>query len=334
MNDLALTPAARRRIIDQILRAVRAGKTFFLTGHERPDGDTVGSELAFASFLRRQKKRVTIANAHPIPSDLSFLSGARSARDGKRFNGRWDVAVVFECSGPERMGNIIDLKTQARTVINIDHHAHHAFFGDINLINPRASSNSEQLFHLFERARWTMTPAEATALYVGVVTDTGRFQYDSVSPETHRVAAGLLEAGADVAGVSRRIFGTRSLAALKLLSRALSSFRLDAEGRLSLMVLTQADFTAAGAGPDDTEEIVNHGLLPSGVEATALVRENDDGEVKFSLRGHGRVDLCKVAVAFGGGGHRNAAGVTLPGPVEQALARVLPVLRAALPPRR
>lgn len=323
----------RNKIIDDILRAVRRGKTFFLSGHQKPDGDTVGSELAFAGFLRRMGKRnVDIVNAEPVPASLMFLPGAEKIQTAKKIDKTYDVAVIFECYDSARMGDIIDLKTQAKTVINIDHHAHHSFFGHINLINPKASSNSEQLFFLYQRAKSRIPVPEAMALYVGLVTDCGRFQQENANADSHIVAAGLHKAGIDVADICRRIFGTKSEAALKLLSRALGSLRMEKGGRVSVMSLSQNDFRATGATADDTEDIINHGLMPPTVEAAVFLRETESpGRVKASFRGKGRVDLNKVAVSFGGGGHKNASGCTVTGSLAEATQSVLDRVAAALP---
>jgi phosphoesterase RecJ-like protein len=322
----------RDKVLDEILRAVRRGKTFFLAGHEKPDGDTIGSELAFASLLRRLGKRVDIYNAEPVPDSLRFLPGADRAKASRRVEKDYDVAVVFECSGPDRMGNILDLKRHAKTVINIDHHAHHSYFGDINLINPRASSNSEQLFYLWRRARMPITRDEAMALYVGLVTDTGRFQQENTNPDSHEVAGGLVAVGIPVAEISRRLYYTRTPSALGLLGRALGTLKLLEDGRISVLTLTQPDFAETRATPDETEDVINHGLMPETVLVALFARETEAaGRVKVSLRGKGKVDLCRIAVKFGGGGHKNASGCTVSGSLEQAVDTVLREVRPSLP---
>ena len=321
-----------RRTVQKIVDVCRKNQTFFLTGHEQPDGDTVGSELAMAGFLKSLGKRVTIANIGPVPKMFSFLPGAKTIRSAPRIPGRFDVAVIFECSGPERMGHIIDLKKQAGTVINVDHHIHHGLFGDINLIDAGASSNSEQLCQVFEMAGHALPKAEATALYVGLVTDTGRFQQENTRPQSHRVAAHLMEAGVDVADVFRHIYATRSVPAIHLLARALASLRPAADGRVSVIRLTRKDFSETGAHKDDTEDVVNQGLLPASAQVSLFLREREEGGVKVSLRGKGRVDLCRLAVSFGGGGHKNAAGVTLDGSLDHVEAKILRALVPELPP--
>jgi phosphoesterase RecJ-like protein len=318
--------------LGRILAAVRAHQTFLLTGHEKPDGDTVGSELAMASFLRRLGKKVDIVNHDPVPRLYHFLPGVKAIRADRRVVKNYDVVVVFECSGPDRMGRIINLDTQAKVVINIDHHAHHNHFGHINLIDPSASSNSEQLFDLFGLAGLPVTKAEAAALYVGLVTDTGRFQQNNTTPQSHRVAAELHGAGVNVAEICRRLYNSRTPAALALLSRALAGLRLADGGRISVLSLTRQDLRAARAHWDDTEEIVNYGLMPPSVEASIFLRETETpGRLKGSLRGKGAVDLCTIAVGLGGGGHRNAAGFSLDTTIQDAARRLVGLVRKALP---
>lgn len=331
MTGLPPLSESARVAVGRIVNALHKNQTFFLTGHERPDGDTIGSELALAGYLRGRGKDVTVANVGPVPPMFHFLPGCRRVRAVPRVKGHFDVAVVFECSGPERMGHILDLKTQADCVINIDHHAHHGDFGHINLVDPGASSNSEQLCQIFARAKHRLTKAEATALYVGLVTDTGRFQQENTRSQSHWAAAVLLEAGVDVADVSRRIYATRSPAALKLMSRALGSLRMELGDRVSVLRLSRADFLETGAREDDTEDIVNQGLLPASAWVSLFVRELEGkNEVKASLRGKGKVDLCHLAVSLGGGGHKNASGVTMSGTLDQVEARVLRALSLTL----
>ena len=140
-----MTPANRDKLLSQIAAVIRKNKTFFLSGHRKPDGDTVASELAMASLLKRLGKKVEVWNAEPVPESLLFLPGARAIKHSPKVGKSYDVAVIFECVDADRMGNVIDLKTQAKTVINIDHHIHFGDFGHINMVDVKASSNSEQL---------------------------------------------------------------------------------------------------------------------------------------------------------------------------------------------
>lgn len=309
----------------KILKVLRSSHTFFLSGHRNPDPDTVGSELALRSFILRlgARKRVDIYNADPLPKNLRFLAGASSIKTAQRIDKNYDCAVIMECSSPDRMGNIIDLKKQARHVINIDHHLFNSKYGNINLIDPQASSNAEQVFHLMELSGRGITPKEATALYAGLVTDTGRFQYSNTKPQSHEVAGKLLAHGANVTQVCQKIYMEKPLPALRLLGHSLSHLKLLDHDRIALMILPQKIFRDHGAAPEDTEDIVNHGLLVPSVRASVLLRPSEKaGQVKVSLRSKGSVDVNRVARFFGGGGHKKASGCTLTGTLEGA-ARVL-----------
>jgi len=327
-----LSERNRDKIITRILRTVRENRTFFLAGHEKPDGDTIGSELALASLLRRWKKQADIYNSEPVPKNLRFLPGAEAIRSARRVDKAYDVAIILECSGPERMGNIIDLKSQAKTVINIDHHAHHATFGHINLIDAQASSNSELLYYFFQHAELKLSRDEAMCLYVGLVTDTGRFQQVNTNARSHEVAAGLHRVGIDVSDITRRLYNTRTESSLKLLGRAMGSLRLEFQGRVAVISLTQRDFIETSSGPEETEEFINYGLMVPSVQVALFVRETEiAGKMKVSFRGKGLVDVLRVAVAYGGGGHKNAAGCTVDGNLENTVQSVLSRLQKILP---
>ncbi|OGR82917.1 MAG: hypothetical protein A2901_03755 [Elusimicrobia bacterium RIFCSPLOWO2_01_FULL_54_10] len=322
-----MTPALRNRLLTQIAAVIRKNKTFFLSGHRKPDGDTVASELAMASLLKRMGKKVEIWNSEPVPESLKFLSGARAIRSSHKINTHFDVAVIFECVDSDRMGNVIDLKTQARTVINIDHHIHFGDFGHINMVDVKASSNSEQLVYLFEKLKMKITADEANALYAGVTADTGRFQHSNTTAETFRIAAKLVESGAQPHIISERIFTTRSRAALKLLGWSLTNLKTTPDNRIAFLGITKNDFKRMKATSDDLEETVNYGLQIPTVLISILARESNQG-VKVSLRSRRGVDVCKIAMGFGGGGHKYASGCKLPGSLKGAMQKLLSAARS------
>lgn len=319
------------KIIQKICDLIRKKKSFFLSGHQRPDGDTVASELALGMLLSRLGKKVEIYNFEPVPKNLLFLPGADSIRVASRVTKKYDAAFIFECFDAARMGNIIDLKKQAGTVVNIDHHLKHSFFGDINLINPNASSNSEQLYYLYEKLKMRPTKEEASCLYVGIMTDTGRFQYPNTTPETLRIASKLLEEGVEAHLLCERIYGSRSYPALKLLGTALSKLKLFFNGKVAYAEISKKDFENAKAGEDETEEIVNYGLMIPGTLISILVRQmNTNGTVKVSLRSRKEVDVCKIAESFGGGGHKNASGCKIRAPFSKVSALLLSRVQKSL----
>lgn len=316
-------PKDKIKIYKQICSVIKKYKTFFLTGHKKPDGDTVASELAMASLLTRCGKHLEMVNREPVPEQLFFLKGVKKIKHAKNINKNYDVAIIFECSEPERMGNIIDLKKQARVVINIDHHLKHSFFGDINLIDVKASSNSEQLFYLFQQMKLPLTQEEATALYVGIMADTGRFQYSNTNCQTLKIAAELLKRNVNVSFLCEKMYGTRSFSSLKLLSRALTGLEL-IKGKIAVLKITKKDLEATQTSEEDTDEFVNYGLLIPGSLISIFLREsNSDGIIKVSLRSRLHVNVCKLAENFGGGGHKYAAGCEIKGSMDEISKKIL-----------
>ena len=324
-----MTPKLRDSLLSQIISVIRKNKTFFLSGHRKPDGDTVASELAMASLLKRLGKKVEIWNAEPLPGYLKFLPGTAAVKSSPKVHKTYDVAIIFECVDADRMGNVIDLKTQAKTVINIDHHIHYGDFGHINLVDVKASSNSEQLVYLFEKMKMRMTADEANALYAGLSADTGRFQHSNTTSETFRMATKLVEAGAVPHLIAENIFGTSSHAALKLLGWALTNLKTAENGKIAYLAISGNDFKNLGASEDDLEDLVNYGLRIPTVLMSILVREPKSGsDIKASLRSRRGVDSCKIAMSFGGGGHKYASGLKLRGSLDEAMRKLLSAAKA------
>jgi bifunctional oligoribonuclease and PAP phosphatase NrnA len=311
-------------VVDEILRVLREGSTFCLSGHQNPDGDVIGSELAMASFIRRlgKGKRVDIMNFGPVPKSVAFLPGAGDIRNVDRVEGKYDALLVFECSGIDRMGNIIDPKSQVVRTINIDHHLHNPNFGDINFVEPATSSTAELIFKIIERSGLPVTVDEAACLFTGVTTDTGWFRYSNTNVQTLQIASKLLATGLPIADLSERIYMSKTETALRLLSNVLSRMTLHFDKRLALLTLPESIFKELGAIPDDVEEIVNAGLQIESVQSSILLKEKA-GVVKASIRSKGDLDINRVARAFGGGGHKNASGCTVPGGLEEATQAVL-----------
>jgi bifunctional oligoribonuclease and PAP phosphatase NrnA len=310
--------------IDQILETIKSSQHFCLSGHQNPDADVVGSQLALASLIRRTgfDKQIDIINSGSPPKSLAFLNGFDRIENKEQVVGHYDCVVVFECSGPDRMGNIIDLKTQAKTVVNIDHHLHNPNFGHVNFVEPTTSSTAELIFKIYKRAGVTPTPQEAMCIFSGLVADTGWFRYGNTTPASLSAAAELLQAGVHVEELAERLYMTQSKAALDLLGWVVSHMTLHYDGRVALLTLPESVYQNFHAGPDDVEEIVNFGLKIESVCASVFLKEKK-GQIKVSLRSKARYDINQVACHFGGGGHRNASGCTLMAPLQDAQKQVL-----------
>ena len=320
MRTIAQTiPPTDVRILDEILATLREGHTFCLSGHQNPDGDVIGSQIAMASLIRRlgKDKRVDVMNFGPVPKSIAFLDGAAEIRNIERVEGKYDVLIVFECGGIDRTGNIIDPKSQVVKTINIDHHLHNPNFGDINFVEPTTSSTAELIYKIIERSGLPLEVNEAAALFAGVTTDTGWFRYSNTNVQTLAIASKLLATGLPIADLSERIYLSKSETALRLLANVLNRMTLHFDRRLAFLTLPEAVFRELGATPDDVEEIVNAGLQMECVQASILLKEKAD-VVKASIRSKGDLDINRVARAFGGGGHKNASGCSIPGPLDAA----------------
>ena len=319
-----MSPRAGREVDAAAVAEVlaRPGGRFVVTSHHNPDGDALGSLLGLARALRAAGQDVALchADAPQMPGDISFLlaEGEEIRRDlpddvGER------TLVAVDCATERRMWET-PVHEQALVVVNIDHHQDNTMFGDLNLVEPFASSTAEVILGVIAAAGWPLTREVAEPLYVGLVTDTGRFGYTNTRPQAHRAAAALIEAGVDVSAMSRRLFEEQPLERLLLTGKALERARSLAGGRMLAAVLVQEDFDAVGG--DDTEGIVEIMRGVRGVRAAALVREaGPDGAYRVSLRtADPDVDVSAIAREEGGGGHRAAAGFSTRKPPEELLA--------------
>ncbi len=299
----------------------RPGERLVVTAHHNPDGDAIGSILGLARALRAAGQDVIVA--HPdvpaVPSDLTFLPAADetfAATLPDDIDER--VLVAVDCATERRMWPE-PVHEAARLVVNIDHHQDNTRFGDLNLIEPDASSTAEVLVGVIDAAGWPLTREVAEALYVGLVTDTGRFGYTNTRPRAHEIAGRMIAAGVDPAAMSRRLFEEQPLDRLRLTGRAIEGATSLAGGRMLAAVLTADDFRRAGG--DDCEGIVEVMRGVRGVSAAALVREaGPPGLYRVSLRSvDPAVDVAMIAREEGGGGHRAAAGFSTSRPPEDLL---------------
>jgi len=301
--------------------------------HRDPDGDAIGSMLGLwrALVARGRDAVMWHVQEHPVPDDLAFL-----LRPGER------IAIEPPADGPRRTLVALDCASAVRLtdgplgrlggrVLNLDHHHDNTRFGDLNLVEPRASSTAEVIVHVVEALGWPLAADVAEPLYVALVTDTGRFGYSNATPEAHRVAGLLVAAGADPAALARRLYEEIPPGRARLLGRALGGVDLELDGRLAVGVLDAAQLAAGG---DDTEGIVEALRGIRGVAMAALLRELPGGDgYRVSLRAADeRVDVSEIARQHGGGGHRAAAGVTVHRPLAEVRAWLQREAARRLPP--
>ena len=298
--------------IDRVADAIRAGDRFLLTTHENPDGDALGSLLGMHRILEALGKDTVMflaAKEFPIPVEYRFLPLEEVFHEPPA-----DIAdrtVMFlDCGNIDRMPADF-LQHGDNKVINIDHHHDNTRFGAVNLVDVD-SCTAEIVYDLAALLDVQLTPAIANALYVGLVTDTGKFMYENTDARSHRMAAGLIDAGVQVNEVYRRLYEHAPIEKLKLLARALEGITLRDDGRLAVTYISTEDYAVTGASEALTEGIIDHLRTVDGTVVAAVVRDQADGgraARKVSMRStDGRVDVSAIARSQGGGGHRRAAG--------------------------
>jgi bifunctional oligoribonuclease and PAP phosphatase NrnA len=299
--------------LETVAAELRTRERFLLTAHEGPDGDALGSLLGMHHLLRLMGKDSVMflaAKEFPLPIEYRFLPLEEVFHEPPADMA--DRTVVFlDCGNIDRMP--VDFLTAGgNPVINIDHHHDNTRFGDYNLVQVGASSTAEIVYDLAVLLGVRLTTEMASALYVGLVTDTGKFMYESTTAHTHRVAAELIEAGVDVDDTYRRLYEHVPLEKLRLISRALSQIHRYCNERLVLTYITSADYEATGAGEEMTEGVIDHLRSIDGAKVAAVVRDlGNRGRAarKVSLRSsEGDVDVSAIARKNGGGGHKRAAG--------------------------
>ena len=298
-----------------VVAALRDNDHFVVTSHEAPDGDALGSMLALGLALRQLDKDVVmfLGGAAPLPGEYRFLElSRRGLQRGRPTDYAERVLVAVDCASAGRVGAEPGLVDLASFTVNIDHHHDNPRFGDVNLIVADASSTGEVLADVFRELGVQLTPEIAEALYIALVTDTGRFQYANTTPKALRLAADLVEAGAEVHRVFQGVYENVQFAKLKLLARALDRARVLEGGEIVVSHLLRDDFEAVGASEPYSEGIIDFLRSAEGALVSALIREPPrDGAParKVSLRSSvDEVDVSAIARKSGGGGHREAAG--------------------------
>jgi phosphoesterase RecJ-like protein len=303
--------SSRERALDELRTAAK----LIVVTHENPDGDALGSLLAMWDILRALGKDADAfidPRELPLPQEYRFLP-----LDDALHEPPADLAertVVFVDCGSLERNPAVAFRRDGTQILNIDHHHDNTLFGTVNLVDPMASCTAEIIWDLMHGLGVEPTLEIAEALYVGLITDTGKFMYENTTPRAHQMAAELIEAGVDVPEIYRRVYEGVPYGKLALLARGLAKTRRYDDGRLTMTQLDAADFAESGAQESYSEGVIDHLRAVEGTAVAALIRDRinaGDGERKVSLRASDeRVDVSRIARAQGGGGHRGAAGFT------------------------
>src|SRR5215831_441382 len=303
-NSTALTP---------ICDAIHARRRFLISSHARPDGDSIGSQLAMMYALEALGKEVRVVNADPAPEHYFEFPGMdriEIARGVPKTDA--EVLIVMESGDLPRTG-VSGL--DGRFTINIDHHQGNTRYADLNWIDESAAACGEMVFDLIVSLGVPLTTNIATHVYLAILTDTGSFHYSNITPKTFDICRRLVEAGVNPAAMARRVFDQNSFGKLKLIGALLDEMDLLDHGRLAAMYLNDDILKATGTSYNDTEGLINLPLTAREIRAVVFFKLAEDGVVSISMRSKYDVDVRAIAARHGGGGHRNAAGFKLKGPL-------------------
>jgi phosphoesterase RecJ-like protein len=299
--------------VQQIVEAIRARRRFVISSHARPDGDSIGSQLAMAYALKSLGKEVVVVNADPAPAPLMAFPAVPEIIIAPSVDGEFDAAIIMECSNLTRTG-VAGLERYF--VINIDHHPGNSGYGAINWFDASAAACGEMVFDLTRALGVPLTVEIATHVYLAILTDTGSFHYSSISPRTFEICRETLEAGVDPVLVARNVYDSNNMGRLKLFGAVLSAMQIDATGHIAIVYLDHEMARAAGGTYEDTEGLINLPLTVKEIQAVVFFKQDEGDHYRVSMRSKGAIDIGAVAKQFGGGGHKNAAGCTVTGPVD------------------
>ncbi len=312
-----------------VLSAILARQSFLITSHARPDGDAIGSVLSLWMLLQQLGKQADMLLYDRVPLIYRTLPGTEQILSAAALQHDLhpDAVILLECDSIER-SRLNGL--EGKFLINIDHPTSGRQFGDVNWIETKASAVAEMVYRLTVAAGATITPEMATCLYTALLSDTGSFCYEGTSAQTFALAKNLVELGARPARIAQDVYFSNPASKMRLLGAALTT--LKREGRIAWLWVTHSDMIRLGAVEEDCEGIVNYAIGISGVDVAVFLRELPDHRVRMSLRSKSTVSVAAVAERFGGGGHQNASGCTLEGPLYSAMDRILDEVRRQLRP--
>jgi phosphoesterase RecJ-like protein len=317
-----------------------------ISTHAQPDGDGLGAEIALYYYLERLGKKVRIINPDETPERYRFIAKPDVIECSRTSAVKaFDLGVIIDTNDPRRLKHVWDLfKKNAKDILILDHHPNissHAehiaepYYKNLSVhsvVDEKSSSIGEMLYRLFHQshdlldphaATFRLSPEIALGLYVSILTDTNSFRYTRTTALSHRIAADMIDFGLDPASVYRNVYSSKSLGHLKLIGEVLARVSQTSDGKIAWIEITKQLRNKFGANSDDTESIVNFLLLLKDAEVLALLREEDDGQIKVSLRSRGELIVNKTAEEFGGGGHEFAAGFVIKGKLETIRAKVV-----------
>ncbi len=311
-----------------LVAALRASGPVVLCGHARPDGDSLGSVMAMAAALRQRGRAVRTICSDPAPAAFRVFPHMDTLEITREVDGTGATAVVMESGALSRTG-ITGLE-RATPIVNIDHHLGNTAYGTVNWFDEGAAACVEMVADAIDALGVAWTAEIGTYLYLGLTTDTGSFRHSHITARSFELARRCVVAGADPVAIGRAAYDSFSLGRVRLIGALLHGMQLEADGQLAVLTLTPDVHQRTGSTADETEGLINLPFTAEAIRAVCLLRTDEDGTTRVSLRSKDAVDVRAVAQRFGGGGHTNASGFTSPEPLPVVHAAVLPLLRDAL----
>lgn len=313
----------------EVIKAISENNKFLITAHINLEGDSLGSQLAMKELLISMGKKAYILDSDAVPDHYKFLPKADEVSNDLDKVEPFDAAIVLDCPTLKRTGRVSKvIKENAKVVINVDHHISNEKFGDINWVDPNASSAGEMVYRLYKETGAKLTKEAALSLYIAILTDTGSFNYDNTSSVTHEIAGELLGYGLDPALVSESVYERRSLEDIRLLALVLDTLKVNKDGNVAYLEVTRDMLNKTGADIAKSEGLINYARSIDKVKVAVLFKEDlkEENRINISFRSKGNgeiIDVNKIASVFGGGGHMRASGCVIMGSLEEAKKKVL-----------
>ena len=309
--------------MQKAIEAIKKYNKFLITAHVNLEGDSLGSQLGMKALLDSLGKTAIIVDNDAVPDHYKFLHGASEVSNDLSAKLDFEAALVLDCPTLKRIGKVNDLITKDKTIINIDHHISNEKFGNVNWVDPSASSAGEMVYKIYKEMGIKLTKETALALYIAILTDTGSFNYDNTSSVTHEIAGELLGYGIDPADVSESVYERRSVADIKFLGLVLSTIKVNQTGDVAYLEVTNKMLKMTGSNLLKSEGFVNYARSIDKVKVAIIFKEDANDKVSVSFRSKGEIDVNKIASFFKGGGHVRASGCVIEGTLAEAEKKVL-----------
>lgn len=302
--------------IEEAISLIEKSNNVFIASHTNPDGDSLGSSIALTLALRKIEKRVFLLKSDIIPNDFKFLPGINLIEKYDDLDAI-DLFIALDCGDKDRLGDNKEIFEKSRNTINIDHHISNNNFSDINIVDSSSSATGELVYRLIKQMNIEIDKDIATNLYTALSTDTGSFKYESVSSDTHRIAADLLDQGIDKKMINIKLYENMSFIRMKLFIKSLTTLETFNDGKIAIVIVTQEMLKETGADLEDTEGIISFIRKIETVEVACILKEIDIKNIKVSMRTKEYLDASKICNKFSGGGHKRAAGCTINEDIEK-----------------